>query len=241
MTAENKEAQPVIKVSDLSLAELAPYIKGEKKLDREGEPTKLTESVFQDFWNQLNMQPLYKTLLDVHRYYKDFFNAAYELGKLFPEEIHEDLFYAAKVGYFYDGIPSYLVYTIKECLTEYKCPNLIVKMIPHPHLRKYFSNGTLSKTLYDVIASEFGKDYQVLDDNHLISRYEEDEIAEIYIPKEDMVAIVPIQLANVVQPDFIESLELYEDGLASPDGVYLNKLAGYHGVCNSYYDLRNLV
>ena len=237
---KGKKVKHIPNVNDLTILELAPYIKGEQKLEVEYSKPKLKEDQFQEFWNKLNMNNTYKTLLECSQFYKDYFQVCYDLAKMFDRELHSELFYAAKVGYFYEGVPTYLVYMIKECLKEYPFGNLLIKRIPTPLLNQYFREGALGNvSLYDIIAKELGTSYQVIDKGHLYSEYE--TYAELYIPNEDMVAIVPNDLIQSLTTDYIESLSMYEDGLASADGVYLGKLGGYHGACNSYYDLRKLV
>lgn len=236
--AVKKERKPSTR--DMSLNDLAPYIKGDKFLDIEFNEETATNNDFQSLWNQLQMDMTYRNILDTCEYHGDFFSMCQDLGNMYDKNKQKDLFYGAKLGYFYEGVPMVLVYSIRECLKEYPCGNLVMKRISVPLLNRAFSRGGLNNaTLYSIISDLLGYQYSVVDNNHLIAHY--NDFSEVYIPKEDMVAIVPNDLAEALTPDYIESLELYEDGLASPDGVKLGCLAGYHGACNSFYDLRNLV
>ena len=235
-----KETTAITNVNSFTLNELEPYITGKKFLDAKYKKPKVTKEMFQEFWDRLCMDDTYKTLVECFEYHKDFFTACPDLAKMYEEDLHQELFYAAKVGYIYEGVPTYLVYMIKQCLKQYPFGNLIIKMIPLPYLNQYLKEEALGDhSLYDVISQELEAEYSVVTNHHLVSEYQSAD--ELYVQKEDMVALLPKGLIQETTQDYLESLELFEEGLASPDGIYLGSFGGYHNACNSFYDLRNLL
>ena len=204
MSKEIKKKSPKPSIKDLTLIELAPYLTGKSTLPIEYDKAKITTKDFQAFWDIITMYDTYNIILNQMDYYEDFFNVCYDLKELFDPALHQELFYAAKVGYMYEGVPTYLVYMIKKCLEEYPFGNLIVKMFPIPLLNSYCKEGAINNTsIHDIIATELGVDYRVLDENNLISRY--DKFSEVYIKNEDMVAIVPNDIVSVLTDDYISS------------------------------------
>lgn len=223
------------------LTDLAPYIKGEKFLDNTKKFEPINKEYFQLFIDKLTQYDIAQAVFEKVEYYKDFYKYCPDFEKWIPKQ-QKEIFYAVKCGYILEDTPMTLVYQIKKALSEYPAPNMVPLRLGTTVLTPCFKKGYFGNkaTLYDVICNVQGSAYTVFDSEHYID--ELTNFTEIYIASEDMVALVPNGLAHGLDEAFVRKLTLGPNGLIhSETHLALATMNGYKGVCNSYYDLRELI
>ena len=227
--------------NNTSLHELEPYIMGKVFTDDTVKTTKLDRETFKLFMMMLNCDPIAKQFLDVYDNYKDFYKTAVDFRNQIPKDLQAECFYAAKLGCFYPGIPSFCAFIVKKAYEECgKIPNLIVKKMPLQVLRNCFSEGYFPKgvCLRDVICSICTEDYTPLSLNNPKNRV--GDFTELYISSADMVAAVPNKIAYALDDASVLRIEETANGLAV-NGLLLRTMCNYAGAINSTYDLRELI
>lgn len=226
-------------VNDLTLSELAPYISG-KQFTGEVSIPRGSEEILKKFLTMLEEDDIAKECFNAYEYAKDFYKSMPDFAHFIPKELHQECFYAAKNGAMYKEIPALCVYMLRKAYEACNgIPNLIPKVIPSNVLNEWCKKGYFAGiTLQDAICNVCNAKYKPLSKSYLKNVV--DDFVEIYIESEDMVAAVPIKLAEQLDESSIKRIELTENGLAV-DGVLLRTLCNYVGAINSYYDLRKLI
>ena len=220
----------------MTLYEIAPYIKNTLSLQSKN-IYKTTCTQYQEFHDKVCMYPRAKKTLDVLQHHEDFFSIFVDFSNWFPKKDWAELFYAEKLGYHIEHISSTLLYTVKQALDNYPAPNLAILQIKSSTLSACFRHSLFGEeiSLYDIISDQIQSNYTVFDKEHLINPMA--DFTEIYIIKENMVALLPNDIAEVCDDNFIRGVTLSPNGLVS-NGVLLKTLCGHRGICNSFYDLR---
>lgn len=224
----------------MNLLEKEPYIKGQLFSREATAPARLTMDVFKKAIDTLAMAPLGEQNLDCCELSKSFYRVEPDVRDVVPEELRDECFYAMKLGYFSKHIPAQAMYWIMKAYNQYKIPNLIFKLIPDRVFtimsqQDYLADGYC---LQDAVCSLTVPTYTPLSLQNLCVKHE--DFAEIYIAKTDMVAAVPLKIAELLSPEDIRNIDVDENGLHIQHH-YLRSLAGYVGAINSVYDLRRVI
>jgi len=225
-------------ISLLSLIELAPYIKGDMILPGAKEYKSIEHMQLQEFVDKLEQYPIAKNIFNELESSTDFFKICTDFAVWFKKSEHTDLFYAAKCGYMFNGVPPKLVYMLQLALKDYNAPNLAIKYLNKNTLTHCFQKGAFGDkiSLYTIIANMIGKSYVLFDENNFKNPC--GDFTEVYIPTEDMVALLPTTVAKSFDTDFIKTIRLTDIGLCGEEGVEIAKLAGFKYNPNSFFDLR---
>ena len=229
------------KLSDLTLIELEPYIRGKLFTGQAKEFITITQEDVEDFLTLLDCYPIAKQVFDVTEKASDFYRVYPDFTVKFRKEIRTEVFYAAKNGGIYKQIPAYCVYILKKSWEQCNgIANLICKVIPLSCLELFCQEGYFlgGLSLYDVICNVCTSDYTPLSESKLKVR--NGDFYELYIKNTDMVAAVPDAIANILTDDALLGIEVSARDLLV-DGKPLRSLAGYVGAINSTYDLRELL
>lgn len=227
--------------ANTTLSELEPYILGKAFLDGELKVVRIDRAIFKKFMEMLNTDPIAKQFFDAYDNYRDFYKTAVDFKNLIPKEVHVECFYAAKLGKYYPGVPSYCAYMVK-CAYElcYQIPNLIVKILPLPLLRNcftpgYFGTGICLRDVICNICCEAYNPVSVTRPKNKVGDY-----TELYIHTANMVAAVPNKIADALDDASILKIVETSNGLAV-NGLLLRSMCNYVGAINSTYDLRKLI
>lgn len=202
---------------------------------------------------------LFKSLLAIHDYYRDGFAStevseefyeAYEMFRdMIPKEKQTDVFYATKMSYILEGVPSKLAYLLRKAIrsdkTEENLPrgvNEAILSIGYTSWGKFLKKGSLAGdlTVKDVIDVIVGRDCTLISDSVRKVVYE--DYAEIYVQNVDRVVLVPKDIA-----DQINSMEdlcniQYKQGVGVCVGDFpLRIMNGRIGVTKNEFDLRECI
>lgn len=225
----------MISIDTLTLPELAPYIRGMKFTGPPLENEAITPELLQEFVDKLHQYPLANQLISKLNHPSDFYNTCTDFKEWFPKKQQQrQLFYAAKLDYLIPNTYPEICFYITEALKRYPAPNLVIKQLNKSLLRRYLTQNAVSLEI--TISNIYGKAYTVFDDLHL--RNDCGDFFELYIPKEDMVALAPAELADKCTDDVLQLITLSDNGLVGPDGMLLTELLGPDYITNSFYDLR---
>lgn len=170
----------------------------------------------------------------------DEFYAAYEfLRELTPDEIKEDVFYATKVGYILEGVPSKLVFILKKALSKYKTPNVALSAIDRRLLSKYLTKDSLPAgiTIRLIMEDILGCTITLLSEYKKSIRYR--DVFEVYVENTDRVLVIPESMGDYVQTQQdLENVSYVKDlGVCLYDKP-MRTLGGKLGVVTDEYDLR---
>lgn len=189
----------------------------------------------------INEDVIAKQFFDTYESYRDFYKTAIDFKNLIPKEHQMEVFYAAKLGKYYPGIPSFCVYMVKRAWEESNgIPNLIPKLLPSVLLNDVFKKGYFlgATTLRDVICNVCTPNYVPLSKTHPKNKV--DDFTEVYIESTDMVAALPNKIADSLDDNSIAKIVVGPNGLET-QGVLLRTMCNYVGAINSTYDLRQLI
>lgn len=148
----------------------------------------------------------------------------------------EEAFYQLKVGYYMDGVPTFVVYVLQKALQEAgsSAPNLALQSC-YKLISKYddyiFVNNEKEITLLDVIYFCFKKKFDLLTARRLIS----DD--EVYIESVDRVAVLPDDILELI-PDVSKLGYDPKIGIITEDGNPIRTLNARVGVTVDDFDLR---
>ena len=192
----------------------------------------------------------FNLLLDIDRKYREeglyltnshteFYNAFELFDAVVEDELKEELFYAAKLGFFIKGVPSRLVYLLQLAIRKYTYPNYALAAIDRRVLAKYLKRGVLADgiTIKDVIENLLGKSYQPLTEYTRAACY--DDVAEVFVENTDRVMLV--------RKEFFEYFSNREDAktvtYVKDEGVkvqdkLVRTLGNQLGITADEYDLR---
>lgn len=223
------------------LSSLEPYILGKKFTGVAKNVTRCDADILKKFLTALEEDKIAKEFFNAYDIAGDFYKTMVDFKHIIPKEYREEVFYAAKNGKMYKEVPAFCVYIISKAWESCNgIPNLILKTIPLPALKKFFEEGYFagSITLRDVICNICCEEYTPLSLYHLKNKMK--DFTEIYVQSTDMVAAVPHSIAESLNDESIASIDCTANGLET-NGVLLRTMAGHVGAINSVYDLRKVL
>ena len=227
--------------SNTTLHELEPYILGKAFTEDKVKVTRIDRHIFKQFMEMLSYDPIAKQFLDVYDNYKDFYKTAVDFRNQIPKDVQAECFYAAKLGKYYPGVPSFCAFIVKKCYDEcYGIPNLILKKMPLQVLRNCFSEGYFGTgiCLRDVICTICNEEYTPLCKSNPKNKV--GDFTELYIETSNMVAAVPNKIADALDDSSVLQIVETDKGLAV-NGLLLRTMCNYAGAINSTYDLREVI
>jgi hypothetical protein len=220
----------------MTLIEMEPYISGNSYLPEVNPPYRATTEDFQRWREILHISKLAPELIKVMENSTQFFKFEPDIAHYVPKKQREEMFYALKNGFFSPCVPAKCIYLIRKVYDTYKMCNLIPRLLPDTVFAKSYLAGGF--TLQDTISTLCDKRYMPLARHRLSVPFE--DYHEVYVKATDMVAAIPSKIASKLSDDEIMSIEVDTYGLRIKE-VYIAFMGGYHGACNSIYDLRGLV
>lgn len=226
-------------MDSLTIPEFHPYIVGEE-FTGECKDVRIDENEIELFAKLVAKSISASTSIAVLEHYTDFYNTEVDFRKQISPAQRANCFYAFKNGSYCLQIPPFCQYMVKKAWDMYKMPNMIVKVLPLPVLEKFFQEGYLhgGVTFRDVVCNVACEEYKPFSE----ACYTNDvgNCTELYIEREDMVALVPSSIAKALDIDTLKRVRKTEYGLAV-DNILLRTMCGYTGGTNSTYDLRALI
>jgi len=225
----------------MQLIEYSDYILGKKFLTEEIiSPYRMTKEDGEVLNTLFEIHPLAKKNLELIDSPKLFYSREPDLKNDIPANKREEYFYSAKLGLVSPEVPAKLIFLIKKALS-YGSANFLMKIALEKDLKDIFSRGYLCDdiTVRDVICNITGdKDYLPLAEGRY--KVANSENFDVYVAAEDAVALLPKKLGEALSFEDISNIKLEKKELTLA-GRPLAQLAGYLGVVNSIYDLRNLM
>lgn len=222
---------------------LTTYLQGNKFYvsDKKVKNRIATNDEVTEFCNILSVNRRYETLISITNSANSFFKAASDIAKLFPDIIHDDLFYSVKNGVRYDGVPSKLLYLILRAKDMYKYPNLSMSMIKRQDILNFCVEGILPEglTVWDIVQNVWKSDVLPLTGRRLKAIYS--GMYEVYVPtmimpngdkvdKFDQVAVVNSKIIDRVSDINWRTFYLKEDVGLIANNTILRYLDGMYGV-----------
>ncbi len=172
--------------------------------------------------------------------YKEFYEAFELFDKAFHKNLKEDVFFAAKLGCIFEGVPSRLAFIIKKALRENPTNNTAIESIDERTFGSYLKKGSLPEgiTILDVIEQLVGSSVQLIS-SHRRKVENRDGSYDIYVQNVDRIVIVPKDIGDMINS--LEDLKNinYRKGIGvCIDDTPLRTLNGRVGVTVKEYDLR---
>lgn len=224
------------------LTTLRDYILGDRDTGMVSDKmTRLPNAMFEEFMNMLAADSVAAAWVNTYEVHKDFYATMPDYAKLFPKQFQEELFYAAKLGHYYRQIPAFCEYIVRKSWEKcYGIPNLLFKVIPTPAMNRFFQKGYLlgGINMRDVVCNTVCADYDPISLHHPFNKV--GDFTEVYVPKTDMVAALPNDIAEILTPESVTDLHVTPNGLALGNKL-LRTSGAYVGAVNSIYDLREVI
>lgn len=162
-----------------------------------------------------------------------------ELKKLLPPKMATDIFYASKLGYIFEGVPSKMVYVISELfrLGDKDHVNLTLEMGVQL-LANYaaFTYGKDKFTIKDVIENIIGTKVSLLTPD--TRKVQAVDSYEVWVENANRVVLLPNDIAKPLSKDDVKKIEYdSERGLTLSD-IPLRTMNNRVGCTLSDFDLR---
>lgn len=174
-----------------------------------------------------------------------FYKAYGQVAKIFGRSA-EDLFYACKMGYFYEGIPARLSYILRKAFAEAgathhvndtlnRCYHLLER-----YLDDIYEVDGEEFTLKDVIDNFAGAPVKLLTSS--VRKVKTIDCSEVYVPNVARVALLPSDIANMLPYAECEKISFSKDmGLMIGEDIVVRCLNERIGVTRDDFDLRECV
>lgn len=188
----------------------------------------------------LNMKNAFGAIDDSNAFFKMY----PDVKKVIGARICAEVFYACKLGYYYDGIPSKLVYILNKAVKNHgkDFPNLTINSAISL-LRTYASAQYKyeGKTLEvkDVLDNVFGTSVQLLTTAKM--KIKVGDNWEVFIPDVERVAIMPDDIASMISYGDCDKLSFdINKGIMLGD-VPVRTMNGRVGITRNDFDLRECI
>lgn len=212
------------------------YIEEKGKADNQ---VQITEEDMIKFRELLTINDVFSEGLSKTESATEYFHTYELLDRVVEDRLKEELFYTAKTGFFFEGIPSKVVYLLQRAIKRYNTPNNAINSIDVRVLSKYLKKGYLPEnvTLKQVMENLIGREFQTLSESRLAVTYK--DCVEVYVRNTDRVLIVPLSLESYFNSrEDLEHVEYVKNIGVCIQGIPIRTLKGMLGVTFDEYDLR---
>lgn len=172
---------------------------------------------------------------------EEFYEAYPLLAEVVPKEIQEDVFYAVKLGFFFEGVPCKLVYLLKKALMQYDTVNVAISSIDTRAWGRFLKAGSLSNnvTIQRIIENLKGSQVSLLNEfNRKVDAGK--GLYEIYVENTDRVVVVPEDIANVIESiDDLRNVNYVKGVGVCVYETPLRTMSGRVGITVDEYNLRD--
>lgn len=196
----------------------------------------------QRFKNTLAIHDIFQAAFQATENASEFYDSVELLKDTTPKAKREDIFYAAKLGFFYDGVPSKLVYLLKKSMKVNPSPNAVLSSILPSTLEAYVKVGALREgiTVKTVLENLYGRPVTLFSDS--IKKVDYDDFSEIYVANVDRVVLVPKDIAEkIVSIEDIENVQYVPDVGVCVGDIPLRVMGDRCGITYKEFDLRECV
>jgi hypothetical protein len=226
----------------MTLLEINEIFNGKFKTDEESvKPISVMKMEdWQAFRELLALNETYTDGLRMTENSKEFYEAYPIFDECIPNSVKEDVFYASKLGFFYEGYPCKLVYILREALKRYENVNVAISAIDYRGIQKFIKKGALGedKTIATIIYSLLGKKVKLISKSRRMVENKPGEF-EVYIPNVDRVALLPEDIASRIDNlSDLKSLQYEKNVGIHINGQYLRTFNGRIGITLDDFDLR---
>lgn len=207
------------------------------------------KEVINDVIKIMSINPAYQMAIKLTESNTMFYQACKDLKELIPAEYREDVFYAIRLGYTMDGIPSKLVTILQKAKAIHNYPNVALSMIPEEELSVFSQDGILPVgiTITDVVCNVWKSDIKIMSPYR--KRVEHAKDVEVYVENKidngkeslfDTVILLPKDISDTMQDRDITNI-IYdtEKGIILGDTI-LRKVNGRFGITKSDIDMRGV-
>lgn len=224
----------------MTIVDMAPYIMGKTFTREMKQPYRCDMTLYQDICDKVMCSITAIDNLRLYEVPKQFYESEPDIANFVPKEARAEIFFSMKNGFASPVMPARGLYLIRRAYSLYKIPNLIFKLIPKSELNCMFQENYVGSgyTLYDVVCSICNTAYVPLAEGRYKVKY--GNYYEVYIPKTDMVAVLPVDIAEVLEYSDICNIECDKQGLKLGD-KYLAFMCNHIGAGDSNYDYRTFI
>lgn len=172
----------------------------------------------------------------------EFYEANEIMRELIPNDKKEEIFYALKLGFFFEGVPTKLTYLLKLGAKAHKYPNVMISSLNANQFDKYLTaNHIVGKiTILDIINSIYGHKCELL--GKYKKRVVNNQAVEYYVPNTDRVLVVSPETAEYLSTaEDINALNYVKDVGVCIRDIPVRTLGGKIGLTVDEYDLREVI
>lgn len=227
----------------MTLLELTKIFSGKYPADaKEMKVVDITKDDMELFREMLKINPVYVQGFKSTEKSGEFYSAFALFDKVFPAAKKEEVFYASKLGYFFPGVPSKLVYILKGALHDAGSPNLAIESLNVSSMTDYLCRGPLPNgvTLQQIMSNLLGSNFKLLTSARRRVKYK--TWWEVYVPDKDRVCMLPEDIATTIssRDDLLSINYNASKGVCVYD-TPIRTLCGRVGVVKNDFDLREVI
>ena len=169
-----------------------------------------------------------------------FFSMFPDIKKVAGGSVSVEMFYAAKTGFYYPGVPARLIYILNKLFAGGKYEsinaslNSAIKLL-QLYCKSSWKYGEETVTMKDVIENITGKSVTLLTVS--VPKTDANGVYEVWVPNVERVALLPQHIYEKLSYQDCEKIEYTPDGL-SLNGMLLRTFSDRLGITKSDFDLR---
>ena len=229
----------------MTLLELNKLIDGKWAKDVEARKSVIktaTPEQFKTFRKYLAINDAYRDLITKTDSSTEFFESCPLLLSAVDEDVAEDLFYAMKLGFMYNDVPSRLVYYLQKAMRMAESPNLAISMLSGSEMKKYLRPGAIASdiTVKQILTNLFGCEFKLLTTATRKVRF--NDWYEVYVNNTDRVVLLPEDIAEAVDSrEDLKNVNFKENVGVCVYDMPLRTFGNRLGITTDDYDLRGCI
>ena len=128
---------------------------------------------------------------------KEFYDSYELFAAAFNDNVKEDVFYGAKLGFILEGIPSRLTYLLKLAIANAPTPSLAIQSVSPLAWGKALDKGYLPEgiTIKDVLDELYGYETKLISKTQF--KQDHHGFSEIYVANVDRICLLPSKIAGM--------------------------------------------
>ena len=202
----------------------------------------ITKEDIEQFQNLLFVNSQIKSVFEACEDASSFYKGFADFASLIEKEKREDIFYAVKMGTYYQGIPNRLLYILRRLITAVgnrKLPNHIIELGDNllvPYMKCDYISEAGKFTFKDILDNVCSQSVNLITDSAYSVKIS-GEVYEVFIPGVERVALLPADIGERLSYEDCLNLQYDFELGVHLNGVPLRTYGNRIGVILNDFDL----
>lgn len=206
---------------------------------------KLSQDMLSTFQSLISSGQRIRMFYDQTDDVNSFFSLFPDVKQIVGTRVCVECFYACKLGYFMEGVPTKLTYIVQKMLSGEdnklyvnRSMNAAVQLLT-PYSNCEYEIAGECYTMKDVVENVVGSPIKLI--NSSVRKVKVRDVWEVFVPDANRVALLPDGIGSSLSMDDCENLRYVRDlGIALND-IPIRTLGNRVGIVRDDFDLRECV